>query len=652
MIPDEIIAEVLSRTDIVAYVGRQVDLRKAGTLFKGLCPFHDEKTPSFTVSPTRNTYHCFGCGAHGNAIRFLMETGARNFPEAVRELAAECGVEVPEARAETPEQKRAREQQKSLKRRLLDVQDALTAYYSDQLFSMVGSGARQYLQNRGMSRRAAQAFRLGWASDDRQALDRWMQSKAIALDDLVALGIVIKPDEGWAEQRPLRGGRLRFRERLMFPVIDFRGDVTGYSARILDDRKKTAKYLNSPETPVFTKGEQLYGAFTARSAARRAGRVVLCEGNVDVIALWDAGLEGTVAAMGTALTDKQVRLVKRLSDQVVCVMDGDAAGQKAAFASLLPFLENGIQPRAVSMPAGEDPDSFIRSFGVKRLNARLDDAPPLLDLLIERMHAEHPNDPPGRVAALRAIAPALALLKDPLSLELYRDRLIERLGLSGSIVDKAVTEAGEADGVRGSISPMPVGPVDGTRPVPEPFEDSRLPDGLNAVFTGATLAPPDRQTPANLPKIFIPGYIGQVFVFIMQFPELIQALFDAGLEKLLTQDDLAGFVLRLHAEICAGKTPNMDRLIRQVEHPQVVALLRDCQSQPPSLDLEASKTAFTGALRRLERGGLVQRRETLKKALKAAYPASPEQCAEISTELKSIQARLLELNEPMSEGVH
>ena len=196
----------------------------------------------------------------------------------------------------------------------------------------------------------------------------------------------------------------------MFPVIDFRGDVTGFSARILDDRKKTAKYLNSPETPVFTKGEQLYGAFTARRQLAGAGRVVLCEGNVDVIALWDGGFEGTVAAMGTALTPKQVRLVKRLSEQVVCVMDGDAAGQKAAFASLLPFLEHGIQPRAVSMPPGEDPDSFIRKHGARRLEGVLDDAPPLLDLLIERMHAEHPNDPPGRVAALRAVAPALALL--------------------------------------------------------------------------------------------------------------------------------------------------------------------------------------------------------------------------------------------------
>ena len=267
MIPDETIAEVLARTDIITLVGRHVTLKKAGTLFKGLCPFHDEKTPSFTVSPTRNTYHCFGCGAHGHSIKFLMEVGARNFPEAVRELAAECGVEVPESRRESPEQREARSRKKSLQRRLLDVQDLLTTYYSDQLFGAQGGSARSYLQGRGLSVDAATAFRLGWASGDKRAFAAFMEAHQIPRDDLAQLGVLLPPDEGWQDTQILGGGYLRFRERLMFPVVDFRGDVTGYSGRILDSRKKIAKYMNSPETPIFTKGEQLYGAFTARSVA-------------------------------------------------------------------------------------------------------------------------------------------------------------------------------------------------------------------------------------------------------------------------------------------------------------------------------------------------------------------------------------------------
>ena len=206
---------------------------------------------------------------------------------------------------------------------------------------------------------AARAFRLGWASGDKRAFAEFMALHSIDRDDLAHLGVLLPPDDGWHSSGPLGGGYLRFRERLMFPVVDFRGDVTGYSGRILDARKKIAKYMNSPETPVFVKGEQLYGAFTARSVARRVGRVVLVEGNVDVVALWQHGLQGTVAAMGTALTPEQVRLVKRLSSNVICVMDGDEAGIKAAFSSLIPFLEAGIQPRAVMLDDGMDPDSFI-----------------------------------------------------------------------------------------------------------------------------------------------------------------------------------------------------------------------------------------------------------------------------------------------------
>ena len=227
----------------------------------------------------------------------------------------------------------------------------------------------------------------------------------------------------------------------MFPVVDFRGDVTGYSGRILDDQAKAAKYMNSPETPVFTKGDQLYGAFTARSAARKAGRVLVVEGNVDVIALWEKGLEGTVAPMGTALTTNQTRLIKRLNQQVVCIMDGDAAGEKAAFASLSPFLEVGIQPRAVMLPQGSDPDSFIAQRGERAFQNLVDESAPLMDLFIEKSQASQPDDAPGRLAALRTVAPAIAQLTDALALDVYIARLVRELDLSEDIVRRALDEA-------------------------------------------------------------------------------------------------------------------------------------------------------------------------------------------------------------------
>lgn len=441
MISDETINEVRDRTDIVALVGRHVTLKKAGTLYKGLCPFHEEKSPSFTVSPTRNTYHCFGCGVHGDCFRFIVETENRSFPEAVRALAEAAGVAIPEEKPLTAAKQAERQEKKDTHRRLLDLQDKLCAYYTAQLFSDRGQPAQRYLAERGIERRTAEAFRIGYASGDKIPFHAWVEEHSVDREDLAALGVLLRPEEGWSVGQRLWGGYLRFRERVMFPIIDLRGEVVGFSGRVLVNDKKTAKYINSPETPVFTKGDELYGAYTARTAARRAGRVVLVEGNIDVVMLWQAGLEGTVAPMGTALTDKQVRLVGRLAENVVCVMDGDAAGTKAAFASLEPFLAEGISPRAVMLPEGDDPDSFVRREGIDAFTAEIEAAAPLLDLFIERVAHGHPPDLQGRVAALRAIAPALARLDDPLAAELYKSRVASTLEVPAHIVASAIAEA-------------------------------------------------------------------------------------------------------------------------------------------------------------------------------------------------------------------
>lgn len=592
MIPEEVIQDVLERTDIVRLVGATVDLRKAGTVYKGLCPFHDEKTPSFIVTPVRRTYHCFGCQAHGDAIRWMVEHERLTFPEAVRNLAASCGVEVPEARRETPAQREAREHAKSETARLLSAQDKVAAYYTEMLFGPAGQRARRYLESRGVTRAAAEAFRLGWAGGDKRRFGQFLEGSGIQRDDLHTLGIMLRPDEGWDGGRPLDGGYLRFRERLMFPIVDVRGEVTGFSGRILDPKAKAAKYVNSPETPVFTKGEQLYGAYTARSTARRAGRLVLVEGQVDVVMLWQAGLEGTAAAMGTALTPKQVRLVKRLADHVVCVMDGDAAGAKAAFASLVPFLEAGMQPRAVMLPQGEDPDSFVRAMGIETFRKLLDQASPLLDLYVERVSNSHPNDPPGRAAALHELVPALSKLQEPVTRKLYVKHVCTALSVDPELVEEAI--AGRAE--RAPRTPAPTPGFDPGPPPPEAF--TGMPD------------PRPRVPVQTLDSV--PGYELQFVGIIVQYPHLSGQIDLDSEDYSLTHPGLAAFLRGLHDEVCAGRTPNEDHILKQMGDSQAVTFVRDWQAKRPSLvDETVAHRAFEEALRRLRRGRLSQLRARL-----------------------------------------
>ncbi len=686
MIPDETIAEVRKRADIVAVVGRYVDLKKAGTLFKACCPFHDEKTPSFTVSPTRNTYHCFGCGVHGDALRFISEHDALPFPDAVRSLAGQLGIEVPEDRAERPEERAARAERRSLQARLLAAQDKITAFYSEGLFGPAGRPARAYLQERGITPRAAEAFRLGWASGDKAAFDTFATAQGLERDDLVTLGLLVAPEQGFVDGERLGGGYLRFRERVMFPVVDLRGEVVGFSGRILDPHKKAAKYINSPETPVFTKGEHLYGAHTARHAARRSGRLVLCEGNVDVVMLWQAGLEGTAAAMGTALTSTQVRLVKRLSEQVVCVMDGDAAGTKAAFSSLVPFLEAGLQPRAVMLPPGEDPDSFVRGQGVEAFVALLDAAAPLLDLHIVRVDAQHPADPPGRIAALRALAPALAGLDDPLAFTLYRDAVGATLGLGVDLVDRAVADQ-RRDAAASAARRAPVeeppkvevrrepprrrspdraatpAPVEEEWLPPEPpprvFEDAPPPFDAatyDASFEMALVAGPIAATRGDPdPAVGQPpkplGYVREVIEFIVQYPMLAVRLRDAEAHNSLTHDGLAGFVDDLCREVEAGRTPNVDRLLSNLQHPGVVAFLRECQARRPSLNDDTVDQAFDDAVQRLRVGAQKEEKVRLTQAMSAAWATKDHGAlAALNEQLTAVHARLRRLQTPNVEG--
>ena len=376
MLPNGFTHELLSRVDILEVIGRHVELKRAGSVHKGLCPFHGEKTPSFTVSPSRQTYHCFGCGAHGDAIRFLMENQGLPFMDAVRELAQRVGVAVPESDATPEEQARAAEQ-RAKRDTLTDVLTRAAEHYKSSL--KASPRAIEYLRARGLSGEIAARFALGYANPGWRSL----ASVFPRYDDplLVEAGLVIvQGDDGSEEQKRYD----RFRDRIMFPIRSVRGEVIGFGGRVIDDGEP--KYLNSPETPLFVKGRELYGLYEARSALREAGYGLVVEGYMDVVALAQSGFAHAVATLGTACTAEHVAKLFRFTDHVVFSFDGDAAGRRAAVRALEAALPHATDLRSVRflfLPPEHDPDSYVRELGAAAFEQQVAAALPLSRMLLQ-----------------------------------------------------------------------------------------------------------------------------------------------------------------------------------------------------------------------------------------------------------------------------
>jgi DNA primase len=414
MIPNDFIQTLLARVDIVAVIDGYVPLKKAGANYAACCPFHTEKSPSFTVSPTKQFYHCFGCGAHGTAIGFLMEYAGKTFPDAVDELARDAGLEVPQVRAGDAQARRA--ETTDLSGVLLEA----ARFYRTALKD--SPRAIEYLKKRGLTGEAAVRFGIGYAPDDWQPLAKAYadyQDKA-----LETAGLVITGDGGKRYDR--------FRHRIMFPIHDGSGRVIGFGGRILDQGEP--KYLNSPETPLFSKGRELYGLFQARPAIRAAGKVVVVEGYMDVVALAQHGVEYAVATLGTATTPTHAQKLLRMTDTVAFCFDGDEAGRRAAWRALentLPVLADGKSARFLFLPDGEDPDDYIRRRGKAAFEDLVDKALPLSDFLLSELATRHPpNSSEGRAALVTAAKPLLAQLTAPILSALLRRRLAELAGLS------------------------------------------------------------------------------------------------------------------------------------------------------------------------------------------------------------------------------
>jgi len=374
-IPQTFIQELLSRTDVVEIVGRYVQLKKGGANFMGLCPFHGEKSPSFSVSPVKQFYHCFGCGKNGNAISFLMDHAGMSFVEAVKDLAQQYGLQVPEDDASPQDRARALEQREK-QVTLSDVLEKAGSAYKKQLKK--SSRAVNYLKGRGLSGEVAKLYGLGYAPEGWRSLASVFPNYEEPL--LVESGLVILNAEDGQDDKRYD----RFRDRIMFPIRNIKGECIGFGGRVLGDEKP--KYLNSPETPVFSKGRELYGLFEARNALRDQGYVLVTEGYMDVVALAQLGFPNVVATLGTACTAEHVQKLFRFTDSVVFSFDGDAAGRRAARKALDGALGFATDVRSVKflfLPTEHDPDSFIRAFGKEAFARYVTEAVPLSRLLID-----------------------------------------------------------------------------------------------------------------------------------------------------------------------------------------------------------------------------------------------------------------------------
>jgi DNA primase len=418
MIPQSFIQDLLARVDIVEVVDRHVKLKRAGANHVACCPFHSEKTPSFTVSPTKQFYHCFGCGAHGTAVGFLMEHSGMGFVEAVKDLAQSVGMQVPEVRSEAAQRKV--EHGVTLYEVLLQAAQHYRARLKD------APAAIAYLKKRGLSGDIAKRFGIGYAPDEWQGL-------AAAFADyegksLAEAGLVKASDDGRRYDV--------FRNRVIFPIVDVRGNVIGFGGRVIGEGEP--KYLNSPETPVFEKGRELYGLYQARRAIRDAGRVVVVEGYMDVVALAQAGVEYAVATLGTATTPLHVQKLLRQTEEIVFSFDGDAAGRKAAWRALensLSQLTDGKQVKFLFLPEGEDPDTYVRKHGKAGFEQLLARAVPLSRFLLEELASR--GDLATAEGRARCVHEAKPLLKQiqagALRLQLVRE-LAEKTRLSAEEV--------------------------------------------------------------------------------------------------------------------------------------------------------------------------------------------------------------------------
>ena len=570
MIPESFIQELLARTDIVEIIDRVVPLKKAGANYAACCPFHKEKSPSFTVSPSKQFYHCFGCGAHGTAIGFLMEHQGLSFPDAIEELARHCGLTVPQEDNDRAFRKPATSNEEGPS--LLDVMLKAHKYFRDELKK--SPRAINYLKGRGLTGEIAARFGIGYAPDGWQNLRSvFPEYDTPGFQSLLKAGLIIENEQKRRYDR--------FRDRVMFPILDQKGQVIAFGGRILDQGEP--KYLNSPETPLFEKGREVFGLPQAREACRQTDTVIVVEGYMDVVALAQHGIGNAVATLGTATTTTHIRKLLRMVDRVVFCFDGDAAGRKAAWRALENSLEALAEQKVLAfafLPPEHDPDSYVRDLGKEAFQAAIDRATPLSEFMLQTLtsHVDL-TSAEGRAKLLGEAKPLLQKIQTPmLRLQIVK-QLAEKTGLQASEVERGC-------------------------------ELSRQ-------------AAPQNLAPARAPR-HAPSILRRLLRVLVQAPELTGTIKPALFKTLNTNDPLAASLNRLLPHLADQPQPSelLERLRGSEDAPLLAEIFASLLSEPLEKDVLGAE--LEGIVAQMERDQLDTELAALQQAAQRGTLSTPE----------------------------
>ncbi len=499
---NDAVQRVKDAAQIVDIVGECVSLKRAGTNMKGLCPFHGEKTPSFMVSPERQTFHCFGCGEGGDVLSFVMKYYNLTFPEALKELANRYQITLPEKRFSAADQNKAEKREK-----LFEVNERATRMYHEFLMNHAeAEQARSYLAGRGISPEMIKKFKLGYAPAGWDYLHNKVSKSSIPLADAEAAGLLVKKDKG--------GFYDRFRDRILFPIFELTGRVVGFGGRILGEGEP--KYLNTPETLVFDKGRMLFGLYRHRDTIRQTRQAVIVEGNFDLLSLVVHGMENVVAPLGTALTQTQVRILKGYADEIILLFDGDVAGVKAAMRSVPLFLAEQAEARVALLPAAHDPDSYIRAHGKEGLEKYLDEALPLLEFAFENLQQKYGLSMTGKGKILEELGPFIeASANNPLQQSVLISQFSEKLGLDPEQVLK---------GFRATVKPR----------------QDRRPIGARTLPT---------ETKDDKEEIQLSRKQAQLIEFLIFYPQFLGRFQEAGIEEVMEEGSGRNILERLQKTV-------------------------------------------------------------------------------------------------------
>ena len=569
-IPQRFIDDLLGRVDVVEVVSERVQLKKAGRNYSGLCPFHQEKTPSFTVSADKQFYHCFGCGANGNALRFLMEYDKLPFPEAVEQLAGRLGIEVPREGADDP-----RAQQREKKRKEgVNLLELAASFYRERLKMQEGQSAQRYLSGRGLSDEVIKTYGIGYAPAGWEALKQHLSERGIGEPVQVEYGLLIhREDTGRTYDR--------FRDRVMFPIRDLRGRTIAFGGRVMGDDQP--KYLNSPETPVFHKGRELYGLYEARQASSKLEQLVMVEGYMDVVALAQFGIHNAVATLGTATTEDHLTRLFRLVSRVVFCFDGDRAGRQAASRALetaLPQMIDGREARFLFLPEGDDPDTLVRREGTQAFQDRVTCAMPLSEFLFEQAaQGRDLNTVEGRERFASQVLEALNKVPDGMLKSLLFESLAQRSGLAQeqlkSLLEKR-TQAAQRQRSQGSAEAEADAP-------------------LSASMAGPVSAAPAKGARTRT-QVLSP--VGRIIQLLLHEPNLVAALPDQL--DWLPEDDDTPLCHELIALLKAGRYRSPQVVLAHFQGTEEGRLLNEIAKKELLLPKEHRETELMGNINYLK----------------------------------------------------